>query len=254
MSPAQLYESILQKQSLLCVALDPSEVAFSAETPLSPERAEHRLYEVIEKTTPYAVAYKLNTAFYERWGEKGWELLRRVREALPSDCLCIADAKRGDIAHTNRYYAQAFYEELKFDALTVHVYMGWEALSPFLEYRDKWVFGLLRTTEAAPWQTSIWRRVIEEAPLNTAATIGWVWGAHYGPELWELRQIRPNDWLLIPGFGAQGGELAKETPAFPALITVGRTLLQQPEAAAEWAARSACFLPTSEATGRFELP
>lgn len=252
MTPATLAALTLQKGSLLCVALDPSEEAFGKALPI--QQAESLLLNIIEQTAPHAVAYKLNTAFYERWGEKGWALMRRIRAALPTDSLSIADAKRGDIAHTNRYYAKALYEDLGFDAVTVHPYLGWEALSPFLDYPGKWVFVLLRTTEAPTWQASVWRTIVETAPLDTPATIGWVWGAHHTAALPELRAKRPNDWLLMPGLGAQGACVESTAPIYPALVVVGRALLQAPKNAAAWSAQTASLLPTSEATGRFELP
>lgn len=252
MKPDALAALARRKNSLLCVALDPSEEAFGKG--LTVDQAEGLLLRIIEKTAPYAVAYKLNTAFYERWGEKGWALMRRIRAALPTDSLSIADAKRGDIAHTNRYYAKALYEDLGFDAVTAHPYLGWEALTPFLEYAGKWVFVLLRTTEAPPWQASVWRSIVETAPLETPAKIGWVWGAHHTATLSEFRAKRPNDWLLMPGLGAQGAHIESGLPIYPALLVVGRALLQAPESAANWSAQTAHLLPISEATGRFELP
>ncbi|MCS7152432.1 MAG: orotidine-5'-phosphate decarboxylase [Bacteroidia bacterium] len=253
MRPEELSALAYEKKSLLCVALDPSEEAFH-QSQLTVEAAEERLYQVIEATASYAIAYKLNTAFYERWGEKGWGLLRRIRAALPSPALTIADAKRGDIAHTSQYYARGIFEELGFDAITVHPYMGWVGLEPFLQYEGKWVFVLLRTTEAPAWQKEVWRTILEEIPSHIKATLGWVWGAHYGKEITELREKRPRDWLLVPGVGAQGGKLEGGAPLFPSLIVVGRAILQKPEEAKAWAAASAAFLPQAEATGRFELP
>lgn len=252
MSPEDLASLTYKKNSLLCVALDPSEEAFGEALTLA--QAERQLMAIVEKTAPHAVAYKLNTAFYERWGDKGWGLLRRLREALPSDSLSIADAKRGDIAHTNRYYAQALYETLGFDAVTAHPYMGWEALRPFWDYAGKWVFVLLRTTEAPLWQETVWSEIVKQAPEGTAGTIGWVWGAHHSAALRDLREKRPNDWLLIPGLGAQGGEIKSAELVYPALVVVGRALLRKPETTADWAERTARLRLASEATGRFELP
>lgn len=207
MSPQALEQLAIQKKSLLCVALDPSEDALGTEGAQSVSQVERRLCSIIEHTAPYAIAYKLNTAFYERWGEAGWALMRRLRQFLPPGVLSIADAKRGDIAYTNRYYAQALYEDLGFDAVTLHPYMGWKALEPFWSYPEKWAFVLLRTTEAPDWQSCIWRQILAERPEGLSSTVGWVWGAHHtNSELVELRALRPMDWLLMPGVGAQGAE------------------------------------------------
>lgn len=243
MRPLDLSRTAQRKSSLLCVALDPSEEAFPEHAPLTPEKAEVLLHRVIAATEPYAIAYKLNTAFYERWGEKGWQLLKNIRLALPSETLIIADAKRGDITHTNRYYAAAFWDELNVDAITVHPYLGWEALRPFTEREGRWVFVLLRTTEAPPWQSHLWRELLRTQP-SAAATIGWVWGAHHADELTILRQERPSDWLLVPGLGAQGANLPTHLPLYPALLVVGRALLAKPDSAPAWAETTARYLPS----------
>ncbi|MCS6895633.1 MAG: orotidine-5'-phosphate decarboxylase [Bacteroidia bacterium] len=246
MTPQELEQAARGKNSLLCVALDPSEAALGYEDGSSPERAEARLHSIIEYTAPYAIAYKLNTAFYERWGAAGWTLMKRLRSLLPTDTLSIADAKRGDIAHTNRYYAQALYEDLGFDAVTLHPYMGWHALEPFWSYQGKWAFILLRTTEAPAWQRVIWRQILLEEPKTLPANIGWVWAAHHtDAELLELRQNRPTDWLLMPGLGAQGAQLPSTNLLYPALLVVGRALLQRPEEAQTWASLTARYLPQS---------
>ncbi|MCS7188913.1 MAG: orotidine-5'-phosphate decarboxylase [Bacteroidia bacterium] len=250
MSPVELSEQAKHKKSLLCVGLDPSAEALPPEIWQAGKKDPKAIYEyltyVIQETLPYAIAYKLNTAFYERWGEKGWRMLHQLRQSLPKEVLVIADAKRGDIAHTNSYYARAFFEELGFDAITANPFLGWEALSPFLAWEGRWVFVLLRTTEAAGWQKKIWRYILRERPLEAEAFIGWVWGAHHSRRLHTLRIKCPQDWLLIPGVGAQGGKISHYVPLFPALIGVGRALLQAAHpstAAQEWATYTASFIP-----------
>ncbi len=233
-------EGIVQKRrSLLCVALDPAEAS-------SPAEAENQLLSLIKATAPYAVAYKLNTAFYERWGVEGWALLERIRAALPAETFAIADAKRGDIAYTNRFYAEAFFGRLDFDAVTVSPYLGWGALEPFLSWAGKGVFVLLRTTEAPPWQAAVWKAIVEGRPRSSAAQIGWVWGALQLEGLAEFREACPSDWLLMPGLGAQGGKLLEGQPLFPALAVVGRALSQAKDpaaSAAQWAQKTRPFLP-----------
>ncbi|GIV26016.1 MAG: hypothetical protein KatS3mg026_1708 [Bacteroidia bacterium] len=243
MKPAELMEEARRKRSLLCVGLDPSEEALPpAVWQGGLPTIEAYLRQVIEATQPWALAYKFNVAFYERWGAAGWEVLSRLRAFLPASVLAIADAKRGDIAYTSRAYAEAFFERMGFEAVTVHPYLGWEALKPFWDWPDKWVFVLVRTTEAPPWQGQVWQEIILSRPA-ASAQIGWVWGAFYGAELKALRQLDPASWLLVPGLGAQGGQLPAGAPLFPALVVVGRSLLKAPHTASDWAAQTASFLP-----------
>lgn len=243
MRPGELVEEAHRKKSLLCVGLDPSEEALPPVVWQGGLPAiEAYLREVIEVTLPWAIAYKFNVAFYERWGTAGWAMLGRLREALPASVLALADAKRGDIAHTSQAYAETFFGRMGFDAVTVHPYLGWAALKPFWDWPGKWVFVLVRTTEAPAWQTSVWQEVVREKPA-AAAEIGWVWGAFYGAELATLRVLSPASWLLVPGLGAQGGHLPAGAPLFPALVAVGRALLKAPHTASEWAAQTASFLP-----------
>ncbi|MCX7605744.1 MAG: orotidine-5'-phosphate decarboxylase [Bacteroidia bacterium] len=246
MSPGEVYQLAQAKRSLLCVALDPAPEALPPSVwkgGLS--QIERYLREVIDITSSQAIAYKLNTAFYEQWGEAGWGLLRRLRQALPSEALAIADAKRGDIAYTSKAYARAFFEDLSFDAITVHPYMGWEALQPFWSWGGKWVFVLLRTTECPPWQETIWPSIIRERPKDASATIGWVWGAHHAADMGFFRSLCPEDWLLVPGLGAQGGTLSEDSRWFPAFLVVGRAILAAPEETNSWVFRTAQFLPRS---------
>ncbi|MCS7161866.1 MAG: orotidine-5'-phosphate decarboxylase [Bacteroidia bacterium] len=244
MTERQLYEAARRKASLLCVGLDPSEAVLPAWVWAGGLAAiEAYLRWVVAETAPYAIAYKLNVAFYERWGADGWHLLARVRQALPSEVLVIADAKRADITHTNHAYAQAFWETLAFEALTLSPYFGWEALRPFWTRKDKWVFVLLRTTEAPSWQASIWEAIVKEKPTAHEAVIGWVWGLSYGSELPRLRRLRPTDWLLVPGAGAQSAALDPNLPLFPALVVVARAILQNPQTAAFWASQTAGYIP-----------
>lgn len=244
MTASALRQAALHKRTLLCVSLDPSPEALPVSVwQRGLDAIEEYLREVIALTKEHVIAYKLNTAFYERWGERGWGLLRRIRQTLPSDTLAIADAKRGDIAYTNTAYAYAFWEDLGFDAITVHPYFGWDALSAFLYREGKGVFVLLRTTEAPSWQVGVIEAILREKPPATPAWIGWVWGAHYSHELPLLRRVCPDDWLLVPGLGAQKAQIASGAPLFPALLVVGRALLLDPTQAPTWRQMSQHFLP-----------
>ncbi len=244
MTPAELEAAALARRTLLCVGLDPDRAALSNQhAHQSLDWIAGFLKEVIQAALPYALAYKLNSAFYERWGSQGWNILKKLRALIPASHLTIWDAKRGDIAHTCWAYAQAAFAELGFDAVTVHPYMGWPALAPFYEWPDKWVFVLLRTTEAPPWQDQVWPLIHRERPIGIPAHLGWVWGAHHERELIEFRQQDPHSWLLMPGLGAQQASLAPQAPVFPALLTLSRAILQDPTSIPQWAAHTAQFLP-----------
>lgn len=249
MRPTELEALAFDRRTLLCVGLDPDPVLLAKQRRrLSLDWIAGFLGEVIEAARPYALGYKFNSAFYERWGQRGWAMLKKLRAHIPSTHLTIWDAKRGDIAHTSHAYAQAAFGELGFDGVTVHPFMGWSALAPFYAWSGKWVFVLLRTTEAPPWQAQVWPLIHQERPRDTPAYLGWVWGAHHESELSELRQRDPHTWLLIPGLGAQQAHLSTSAPVFPALITLSRAILQDPASIPKWASQTASFLPTRPAS------
>jgi orotidine-5'-phosphate decarboxylase len=243
MSPERLTELAQQRKTLLCVGLDPAPEAFPPNHQWHISWIGAYLREVIQASLPYVIGFKFNSAFYEQWGVEGWRLLEALRAEIPTDYLAILDGKRGDIAHTNGAYARAVFETLGFDAVTVHPYMGWESLRPFYEVAGKWVFVLLRTTEAAAWQQQVWPTILREKPISTPATIGWVWGAHHGDALQALRQVDSRSWLLMPGLGAQGAEITPDLPVYPALITLSRSILRDPATLPLYQARTAAFLP-----------
>ena len=208
------------KQSVLCVGLDPD-----------PQRLPKHLLDayplaeavvvfnaaVIEATAATACAFKLNFAFYEALGRDSWDTLERTVQHLPPDVVLIADAKRGDIGNTARFYAEAIFEQLGFDACTVAPYMGRDAVAPFLAYPRKAAFVLARTSNpsAADFQERAYEgeRLYEHVARHvtrwndeTLGTAGLVVGAT-GPEaLAALRALCPTLPFLIPGIGAQGGD------------------------------------------------
>jgi orotidine-5'-phosphate decarboxylase len=171
---------------------------------------------IIEATLPYALAYKFNLAFYEAQGLAGWRALEESLALIPEGYLTIADAKRGDIGNTARRYAQAFFEQLNFDAITVAPYMGHDSILPFLDYPGKWVFllGLTSNAGAADFQLlnvqgqPLYQRVMQlAASWLHAGQLGYVVGATRPEQLAELRGLYPAAWFLVPGVGAQGGDL-----------------------------------------------
>jgi orotidine-5'-phosphate decarboxylase len=177
--------------------------------------------EIIDATKEYCVSYKINTAFYEAMGSRGWDIMAETVSYIPSTHLTIADATRADIGNTSSYYARAFFEELKFDAVTVAPYMGEDSLAPFLDYDDKWtiVLGLTSNPGAADFELQkisagngheerLYERVIRTvSKWGNISNLMFVAGATQASELGSIRQIIPDHFLLVPGVGFQGGSL-----------------------------------------------
>lgn len=222
MNYTELYRQIQAKKSFLCVGLDSDPALF----PEVLREEEWPIYAfnraIIDRTAPYAVAYKLNVAFYEAEGEPGWRQLGMTIDYLKTrypDVLVMADAKRGDIGNTARRYARAFYETLACDAVTLAPYMGEDSVKPFLEYPGKWAvvlaltsnpgagdFELRRLEDGTPLYERVIRRMMEiGTPENTMFVIG----ATRPEKLREIREYCPDHFFLVPGVGAQGGTVAE---------------------------------------------
>ena len=214
MNVTQLINEIKSKKSYLCVGLDtditklPDGLSKDAEGILAFNK------EIIEATKDFAVSYKINTAFYEQLGSKGWQVLEKTREMIPSNILSIADAKRGDIGNTSTMYAKAFFETMDFDALTVAPYMGFDSVEPFLNFDKKItiVLGLTSNKGSLDFQTNdrydppLYKTVLERvSSWGPMENLMFVVGATKAKALKEIRDIVPNHFLLIPGVGAQGG-------------------------------------------------
>jgi len=163
------------------------------------------------------VAYKPNIAFYESMGAKGWESLRKTLEIIPKDIFTISDAKRGDIGNTSGLYARAFFEEMNFDSVTVAPYMGEDSVTPFLTYKNAWVIllGLTSNNGSKDFQNlelangkKLYQEVLEKSQeWGTSDNMMYVIGATKAESFKEIREIVPNHFLLVPGVGAQGGDL-----------------------------------------------
>lgn len=213
-----LFQNILRKRSFLCIGLDSDplrlpEHLLDDEDPLfSFNRA------IIEATADLCVAYKPNLAFYEASGAKGWTSLERSMSIVPEDVFTIADAKRGDIGNTSQLYARAFFENMDFDAVTVAPYMGHDSVKPFIGFPDKWVVLLALTSNpgANDFQMSkdeagipLFERVMREAMAWASPDeLMFVCGATRSEQFSHLRKIAPDHFFLVPGVGAQGGDLA----------------------------------------------
>ncbi|HMH23510.1 MAG TPA: orotidine-5'-phosphate decarboxylase [Puia sp.] len=216
MTRQQLIELIRIKRSYLCVGLDTDLAKIPRHLLSHADPVFEFNRQIIDATQDYCVSYKINTAFYESSGAKGWESMERTVDYIPSTHFRIADAKRGDIGNTSSQYAKAFFETLNFDAITVAPYMGEDSVRPFLEYKDKWTILLGLTSNSGAKDFELQRAgedYLYEKVLKTAA--GWgspdnlmfVIGATQ-PEWFEnIRRITPDHFYLVPGVGSQGGSL-----------------------------------------------
>ena len=218
MTRDELITTIRSLRSVLCVGLDtePHLVPEQFRTADDPVHAFNKA--IIEATKDHAVAYKLNLAFYEARGIEGWKSLERTVNEVPEDRFLIADAKRGDIGNTARMYAEAFFDNLRFDAVTVAPYMGHDSVRPFLGRDGKWaiVLGVTSNEGALDFQFlsvdggqhRLYEKVIRRAAeWGTSSDTMFVVGATRPEVLANVRAIVPDHFLLVPGIGAQGGDL-----------------------------------------------
>ncbi len=213
-------QRVIAVNSLLCVGLD-SNFDRLPKRFLQQDRPQFKFNQwIIDQTHECVCAYKPNLAFYEARGAAGWQELKLTLEYLKSehpDIFLIADAKRGDIGSTNQGYVQAIFDELAFDAITLHPYLGQEALQPFLDRADKVSIILCRTSNPGAGEFQdltankkpLWQKVAENVveKWNQNKNCMLVVGATYPEELEQVRQITGSMPLLVPGIGAQGGDL-----------------------------------------------
>ncbi len=218
MNRKELIEQIRTKESFLCVGLDTDLTKLPKHLQQHPDAIFEFNKAIIDATKDYCVSYKINTAFYESMGMKGWEAMERTLYYIPPTHFKIADAKRGDIGNTSSQYAKTFFEVLPFDAVTVAPYMGEDSVKPFLEYKNKWtiVLGLTSNDGANNFQqrkladghTHLYEQVLETvSSWGTPNNLMFVIGATKAKDLAVIRNIIPDYFLLVPGVGAQGGSL-----------------------------------------------
>ena len=221
MTYSELSKLIFQKQSYLCVGLDTDPRKLPPHLLTDPDPVYAFNKAIIDATADFAVAYKPNIAFYEAQGPRGWESLQKTLDYIPANCFTIADAKRGDIGNTSDLYARTFFEPtaagLAFDSVTVAPYMGRDSVLPFLAYEGKWVILLALTSNpgSADFQRQllIGDQEVFEKVIETAHTwagpdkLMFVVGATQAEELSRIRELAPDNFLLVPGVGAQGGSL-----------------------------------------------
>ncbi|MDP4284683.1 MAG: orotidine-5'-phosphate decarboxylase [Bacteroidota bacterium] len=211
-----LIRQIKEKKSYLCVGLDTVIEKIPPHLQSHPDAIFEFNKQIIDATKDLCVAYKINTAFYEAEGVKGWQALEKTVNYIPSTHFKIADAKRGDIGNTSHQYAKAFFETMPFDAITVAPYMGSDSIKPFLEYEDKWtiVLGLTSNQGSQDFQQQklgegfLYEEVIRKtAGWGTKDNLMFVVGATKADDIATIRRIIPDHFLLIPGVGFQGGSL-----------------------------------------------
>ena len=232
MTRKQLVEQIFSKQSYLCIGLD-TDITKIPEDLLSHNDPVFEFNKkIIDSTKELCVGYKINTAFYEAMGVKGWVALEKTVNYIPKEHFKIADAKRGDVGNTSAQYAKAFFENLNFDAITVAPYMGEDSVTPFLDYEGKWtiLLGLTSNPGArdfelqkvisqmdlldegihiAKQQTErLYEKVLKTASKwANADSLMFVIGATQASEFSNIRNIIPDHFCLVPGVGSQGGDL-----------------------------------------------
>ena len=215
-----LINQIKQKKSFLCVGLDVD----LDKIPKHLHKHKDPIFEfskaIIDSTSPFAIAYKPNLAFFESYGLKGWNSLEKIINYINSnypEIFTIADAKRGDIGNTSSKYARTFFETLNFDSITVNPYMGRDSIEPFLQYDNKYTILLSLTSNSGssdfqyqldngkPLYLSVIKKSLS---WKNKENLMYVIGATKAESLKEVREIIPNSFLLVPGIGAQGGSLS----------------------------------------------
>ena len=213
----RLSEQITKKNSHLCVGLDISPEGLGNKNAKISDLIDYS-YKVVDATIDFAVSFKPNLAFFERWGFDGFKWLEKIIGYIGNNSIIIADGKRGDIGNTAKQYAISLFDHFGFDAVTLNPYMGSDSIKPFIEYLEKGVFILCRTSNqsASEFQDlnvgkkKLYEKVAKLAiELNINDNIGLVVGATAPLEIWKIRQIAPKLPFLIPGIGTQGGNLEK---------------------------------------------
>ncbi len=218
MNRSDLFELIKKRKSYLCVGLDSDITRIPAHLMSEADPVFEFNKRIIDATRDLCVAYKPNLAFYEVNGSKGWRSLEKTLDYIGDSHFTIADAKRGDIGNTSTQYAKAFFENLSFDSVTIAPYMGEDSVKPFTAFADKWVillaltsnkgsgdFQLIEDKNDIPLFEQVMKRAQKWAGLDEMM---FVVGATHPEFFRKIRAIAPDHFLLVPGVGAQGGDLA----------------------------------------------
>lgn len=220
MTRAELFKQIKNKSSYLCVGLDTDVNKMPAHLKSEKDPIFEFNKQIIDNTYKHCVAYKPNIAFYEALGPAGWESLAKTLEYIPKEIFTIADAKRGDIGNTSKLYAKAFFETMDFDSITVAPYMGHDSVLPFLEFEDKWVILLAHTSNPGSQDfqlisaegdgKKLYETVLSKSQeWGNADNLMYVVGATQADKIGHIRSLVPDNFFLVPGVGAQGGDLGE---------------------------------------------
>jgi orotidine-5'-phosphate decarboxylase len=217
MNRQTLVSEIRTKRSYLCVGLDTDSRKIPVHLQKFPDAIFQFNKEIIDSTRELCIAYKINTAFYEAEGRKGWEAMEKTVNYIGDSHFRIADAKRGDIGNTSSLYARAFFEQMPFDAVTVAPYMGEDSVRPFLEYEGKWtiVLGLTSNKGSGDFQklslktgNTLYQEVLQKiSSWGSPDNLMFVIGATQSSEFSAIRELLPDHFFLVPGVGTQGGSL-----------------------------------------------
>ncbi len=216
MNRQELVQLIRERKSYLCIGLDTDIHKIPKHLLSHPDPIFAFNKAIIDATKDLCVSYKINTAFYECLGIRGWESLQRTVEYIPKEIFTIADAKRGDIGNTSTYYAKTFYETYGFDSVTVAPYMGRDSVEPFLAFSEKWAIVLGLTSNEGTrdvQQLQLDGEFLFEKVMKTVASWGtpdntmFVVGATKADVVANIRRLLPDHFFLVPGVGAQGGSL-----------------------------------------------
>ncbi|MFN0174342.1 MAG: orotidine-5'-phosphate decarboxylase [Saprospiraceae bacterium] len=219
MNRSTLVSEIFRKKTFLCVGLDTELDKIPTHLLDSEDPVFEFNRQIIDATRDLCVAYKPNIAFYEALGPKGWHSLVRTVEYIGNQHFVIADAKRGDIGNTSRMYAEAFFNKLGCDAVTVAPYMGEDSVGPFLGFEGKWAIVLALTSNPGSndfqrdwledFRETLWEKVLHRSQnWGSPENLMFVIGATHPEAFIRVREIAPDHFLLVPGVGAQGGDLA----------------------------------------------
>ena len=244
MNKQQLTEQIRIKKNYLCIGLDTDLTKLPKHLQSHIDGVFEFNKAIIDATKDYCISYKINTAFYEAMGLKGWQALEQTVKYIPATHFKIADAKRADIGNTSAQYAKTFFEVYNFDAVTVAPYMGEDSIRPFLDYKDKWtiVLGLtsnfgsadfqqLKVASAASESNFLYEEVMQKvSEWGTPDNLMFVTGATKPKQLLAIRKKFPDHFFLIPGVGAQGGSLKEVSDAaindeIGILVNVSRAII-----------------------------
>lgn len=216
MNRQALIAQIREKKSYLCIGLDTDITKIPQHLLQEEDPVFSFNKQIIDATHDLCVSYKINTAFYEAMGIKGWQAMQKTLAYIPENLFTIADAKRGDIGNTSTQYAKAFFEQMNFDSITVAPYMGKDSVKPFLNFEGKWTIVLALTSNEGAFDFQViesnGKRLFETvlqkvSSWGTDENLMFVVGATKAEQLAEIRKIVPHHFLLIPGVGTQGGSL-----------------------------------------------